>query len=209
VRLWMRAGGLDPDVDARLVVLPPPLMTKGLDSGLLDAFCVGAPWNSLAVEQGIGAILHLGVDLVRDCPEKVLALREDWSTAHPDETNALAGSILDASHWCGDVANLDEASRLVAEACGEPVSAAITRRILAGALIVDGSGASRVAPNYLRLDPDAVALRATDAAWLFSQMIAAGQAADTPENAALAMGVYRPAFGMDAATGDRIPKHFP
>ena len=50
LRFWMAAGGIDPDEDVRLVVLPPPYMVESLASGHVDGFCVGAPWNSVAVE---------------------------------------------------------------------------------------------------------------------------------------------------------------
>src|SRR5262249_22727541 len=43
IRFWMAAGGVDPDEDVRLVVLPPPYMVDSLASGHVDGFCVGAP----------------------------------------------------------------------------------------------------------------------------------------------------------------------
>src|SRR5262249_5972971 len=53
LRFWMAAGGVDPDEDVRLVVLPPPYMVDSLVSGHVDGFCVGAPWNSVAVDHGV------------------------------------------------------------------------------------------------------------------------------------------------------------
>ena len=60
LRIWMRWGGIDPDEDVRLVVIPPPLMARSLESGHIDGFCVGAPWNAMTVAGGGAAILHLG-----------------------------------------------------------------------------------------------------------------------------------------------------
>ena len=51
------SAGLDPDRDIRLVVLPPPFMADALAEGHVDAFCVGEPWNSIAVDRGVGAIV--------------------------------------------------------------------------------------------------------------------------------------------------------
>ena len=45
IRFWMAAGGIDPDEDVRLVVLPPPYMVDSLASRHVDGFCVGAPWE--------------------------------------------------------------------------------------------------------------------------------------------------------------------
>ena len=40
LRFWMAAGGVDPDEDVRLVVLPPPYMVDSIANGHVDAFCV-------------------------------------------------------------------------------------------------------------------------------------------------------------------------
>ncbi len=71
----MAAGGVDPDEDVRLVVLPPPYMVESLANRHVDAFCVGAPWNSVAVDLGIGLILHFVSAIFARAAEKVLGLR--------------------------------------------------------------------------------------------------------------------------------------
>ena len=79
LRFWMAAGGVDPDEDVRLVVLPPPYMVDSLANGHVDAFCVGAPWNSVAVDLGVGHILHFVSDILVRAAEKVLAVRQNWA----------------------------------------------------------------------------------------------------------------------------------
>ena len=76
LRFWMAAGGVDPDEDVRLVVLPPPYMVESLAGKQVDAFCVGAPWNSVAVDLGIGFILHFGLGNSRRAPP-----RSSWRCA--------------------------------------------------------------------------------------------------------------------------------
>ncbi len=89
LRFWMAAGGVDPDEDVRLVVLPPPYMVDSLANGHVDAFCVGAPWNSVAVDLGIGHILHFVSDILVRAAEKVLAVRQSWAEKNPDAVAAL------------------------------------------------------------------------------------------------------------------------
>src|SRR5258705_513798 len=84
LRFWMAAGGVDPDEDIRLVVLPPPYMVESLANRHVDGFCVGAPWNSVAVDLGIGFILHFISEILAHAAEKVLAVRQNWSQEHPD-----------------------------------------------------------------------------------------------------------------------------
>src|SRR6202000_895677 len=89
LRFWMAAGGVDPDEDVRMVVLPPPFMADSLVGGQVDAFCVGAPWNSSAVDRGVGHILHFVSDILVRAAEKVLAVRQNWSERHPQVVAAL------------------------------------------------------------------------------------------------------------------------
>ena len=89
LRFWMAAGGVDPDEDVRLVVLPPPYMVDSLANGHVDAFCVGAPWNSVAVDLGVGHILHFVSDILERAAEKVLAIREPWAQKNPEVLTRL------------------------------------------------------------------------------------------------------------------------
>src|SRR5262249_60098724 len=84
LRFWMAAGGIDPDEDVRLVVLPPPYMVESLASKQVDGFCVGAPWNSVAVDLGVGCILHFVSEILVHAAEKVLAVRAQWADDNPD-----------------------------------------------------------------------------------------------------------------------------
>ena len=118
LRLWMAAGGINPDEDVRLVVLPPPYMVDSLASRQVDGFCVGAPWNSLAVELGIGRIVHFGSDIIARAPEKVLAVRASWAENRPDVLGRLLRAISRAADFINDPANLDEVAR--PPCCAEP-----------------------------------------------------------------------------------------
>jgi ABC-type nitrate/sulfonate/bicarbonate transport system substrate-binding protein len=75
LRYWLAFAGIHPDRDVRLVAIPPPLMVDSLRAGLVDGFCVGEPWNSLAVAQGLGCIVATQAQLFPHAAEKVLAMR--------------------------------------------------------------------------------------------------------------------------------------
>ncbi len=45
LRYWLASGGIDPDKDVNLVVLPPSQMVDRLKSGEIDGYCVYAPSN--------------------------------------------------------------------------------------------------------------------------------------------------------------------
>src|SRR6201992_546605 len=115
LRFWMAAGGVDPDEDVRLVVLPPPYMVDSLANGHVDGFCVGAPWNSIAVDQGLGHILHFVSDILGHAAEKVLALRQNWSEKNPDIQAALIRAHVRAAEFIEDPQNRTEAARILAQ----------------------------------------------------------------------------------------------
>ena len=58
--------------------MPPPLMARGLAVGEIDAFCVGEPWGSMAVEEG--------VDPVQAAAKGAAVLRTDLNRLHLHET---------------------------------------------------------------------------------------------------------------------------
>lgn len=199
LRLWMRSGQIDPDEDVRLVVVPPPYTVDALRKGRVDGFCVGAPWNSLAVSAGAGTILHQGSDIVRDCPEKVLAFRADWAHSHGEDVLALAEAIADASRWATASGNWHSLVTLLRTVAGQNVSAAMIEAILASPC------ASRAG---LRLDEAAIKAAPAHALWLYAQMVAAGQSAYSEALVQAAAAVYAPHLGPQIAAPTAIPVIF-
>ncbi|WP_448563346.1 nitrate ABC transporter ATP-binding protein [Trichothermofontia sp.] len=100
LRYWLAEGGIDPDWDVRLSILPPPQMAVNLKSGRLDGYCVGEPWNSRAVYEGTGYVVVTDLDLWNGHPEKVLGVREDWANRHPKTHVALVKALIQACEYC-------------------------------------------------------------------------------------------------------------
>ncbi|MFZ0507520.1 MAG: CmpA/NrtA family ABC transporter substrate-binding protein [Methylocella sp.] len=205
LRLWMRAGDLDPDEDVRLVVVPPPFMVWTLRKGQLDGFCVGAPWNSLAVAAGAGTILHQGPDIVRDCPEKVLAFRADWARSRGDDVRALAGAVGDASRWEAAPGNRNALRTLLTSTAWQDVSPLTIERVLADPASTSGPA---VAETGLRLDEDAIKADPAQALWLYAQMVAAGQTVYSQVQAEAAAAVYAPELGPSISRPAATPVAF-
>jgi NitT/TauT family transport system ATP-binding protein len=201
LRFWMAAGGVDPDEDVRLVVLPPPYMVESLANKHVDGFCVGAPWNSVAVDLGIGYMLHFVSEILARGAEKVLAVRSRWAQENPDTLARLIRAHARAAAFIEDFENRDEVAALLAPANRIGVSADIIRRTLDGRMKVAPDGGTRVDANYLlvgrngagRPDP-------AQAAWLYAQMVRWGQASLSEELRDAAMAVFR-ADLYDAALG--------
>jgi two-component system, oxyanion-binding sensor len=201
LRFWMAAGGVDPDEDVRLVVLPPPYMVDSLLSGHVDAFCVGAPWNSIAVDQGVGHILHFVSDILVRAVEKVLAVRQNWSEKNPQVVAALIRAAFRAAQFIEQPQNRGEAAHILAQPERIGVDADVIQRTLDGRLKISPDGTMRESSRYLLVGrEDAARPDPVQAAWLYAQMVRWGQASSSPEALQSAMAVFRPNL-YDAALG--------
>ncbi|MFB9267467.1 CmpA/NrtA family ABC transporter substrate-binding protein [Bradyrhizobium erythrophlei] len=201
LRFWMAAGGVDPDEDVQLVVLPPPYMVDSLASGHVDAFCVGAPWNSVAVDLGIGHILHFVSDILLSAVEKVLAIRQSWSQQNPNVVAALVRAHLRASEFIEDPQNRVEVARILAQPERIGVDASVIQRSLDGRLKISPDGTMRESSRYLLVGRESAARPdPAQAAWLYAQMVRWGQTPLKPEALKAAMAVFRPDL-FDAASG--------
>jgi len=201
LRFWMAAAGVDPDEDVRLVVLPPPYMVDSLANGHVDAFCVGAPWNSVAVDLGIGHILHFVADILVRAVEKVLAVRQEWSEKNPEVLAALVRAAFRAAEYIEQPENRAEAARILAQPERIGVDAEVVQRTLDGRLKISPDGKIRESSRYLLVGREnATRPDPMQAAWLYAQMLRWGQASITPEALGTAQAVFRPDL-YDAALG--------
>jgi two-component system, oxyanion-binding sensor len=201
LRFWMAAGGVDPDEDLRLVVLPPPYMVDSIASGQIDGFCVGAPWNSIAVDRGVGRILHFVSDILVRAAEKVLAVRQNWSEKNPQVVAALVRAAFRAAEFIEQPENRSEVARILARPERIGVDADVIQRTLDGRLKISPDGTIRESNRYLLVGREGAARPdPVQAAWLYAQMVRWGQAAISPEALAVAEAVFRPDL-YDAALG--------
>jgi NitT/TauT family transport system ATP-binding protein len=195
----MAAAGIDPDEDVRLVVLPPPYMVESLASGHVDGFCVGAPWNSVAVDSGIGRILHFGFEIQSRVTEKVFAVRERWGDENPGKLAAMIRALSAAADFVEDKSNLDAVSTIVGRRLD--VEPELIVRTLTGVLKVSPDGTTRGSDRYIMIGrngakrPDPV-----QAAWIYAQIVRWGQAPMSEELRGRAQAVFR-ADLYDAALG--------
>ena len=102
LRYWLASGGIDPDIDLSLLVVPPQEMVARMKSGSIDGFCVGEPWNTQAVQEGIGFVIATDLDIWAGNPEKVLGFTDVWVQQHPNTHMAIVQAILEACEYCDE-----------------------------------------------------------------------------------------------------------
>jgi two-component system, oxyanion-binding sensor len=208
LRYWLATGGIDPDRDVRLVGIPPPLMVESLKARHVDGFCVGEPWNSLAVDRGLGEIVATKSQIVPGGVEKVLAVRRSM-VADDLRLSALLRALVAAAEWVDAAENRETLAAMLARPEYLDVAPELIERVLAGRVVV-------AEPE---LDADAFLYFSRDRAgrpdrgqslWLYAQMVRWGQAAHSADAQRAATEVFVPEiydrlFGSGAPADGGLP----
>jgi len=205
LRAWLASSGIDPDNDVNLVVVPPPLIAEQLKASRVDGFCVGQPWNSVAVEEGQGVIIATKDQIWPMSPEKVLGVRERWAEGNAALLSDAMRALVAACEWLDKTNNRGDAGKILAQPHYVGVPEHILERPLKGLLKLGGQ-----TPDIA--DPDCVVFHRhaanfpwrSHAVWIVMQMIRWGQVRDPFDIRALAERVYRPDLYRAALAGSGV-----
>jgi ABC-type nitrate/sulfonate/bicarbonate transport system substrate-binding protein len=97
---WLWDAQIDPTREVNIVVVPPPQMVANLKAGHLDGYCVGEPWNSLAVVRRAGWVAALSPEIVSRHCEKVLLVSEEFARTRAEEHERLIAALFEACQFC-------------------------------------------------------------------------------------------------------------
>lgn len=201
LRYWLASGGIHPDWDVRLVVVPPPLTAETMRAGQIQGFCVGAPWNTLAVRDGVGRIVAIKSKLWHRSTEKVVGMRTAWADANPEIVAALLRAFDRAADWAASPANRESLAGILADKryVGTPLD--ITRDLLSGEVLVSHEGERIVDKEFILYRREGSNRPVVDQAlWIYSQMVRWRQIAPSPTAESVVRRVYHPGL-YDSALG--------
>jgi nitrate/nitrite transport system substrate-binding protein len=111
LRYWLRATKAK-EAAIKIIPIPPAQMVQNMKVGNMDGFCVGEPWNAVAVAQDIGFTHLTTQDLWLHHPEKALVVNEK-TAAETDLMKELMGATLQACKWLDDLANRKKAATTI------------------------------------------------------------------------------------------------
>lgn len=191
VAYWLEGLGCPHPDQLDIITVPPPLMADALAAGEVDAFCVGEPRGSVAVERGAGELLLPTSAIWAGAPEKVLATRWGWADAAPDLAGRLIRAIWRAGRWLSDPANLAVACELLAKPGRLGVSAEVIERSLTGRIVISSRGEEHLVEGFVRFHDGATNFPwRSQAAWL-GMRLAARYGLDPVAAQTTAAGVFR------------------
>jgi NitT/TauT family transport system ATP-binding protein len=154
----------------------------------------------VAVDLGIGNILHFGCEIMAQVSEKVLALRQRRADEDPDTVCALVRALARATEFADQAVNREHVAHIVAQRLG--TTSELVVRTLTGNLKTSPDGSIRKSDRYIVVGPSgANRPDPLQAAWAYAQVVRWGQAPLSEELQATAESVFRPDL-YDAALGD-------
>jgi ABC-type nitrate/sulfonate/bicarbonate transport system substrate-binding protein len=189
---WLRACGLDFNRDVKVVILPPEQMVHSLRAGLIDGFCVGEPWNSLAIQEGLGWCITTSAELCSREPEKVLLARSDFIARRLPEMEAIIRALSAASAVCEDPEGRQELVSVLAHKRYLNLPEEIISASLVGGFVKIPGGQAFAKPMHFFHGPNINAPSVKIGAWLFREMQQSGllpEDMDIPEH--LPAAVFR------------------
>ncbi|MFT4182234.1 MAG: CmpA/NrtA family ABC transporter substrate-binding protein [Rhizobium sp.] len=207
LRYWLSASGIDPDRDLDIVVLPPPDMGDALQSGAIDGYCAGEPWNTFGVLRRGGRLATVKAAIWKSSPEKVLGVNARWAEAHPEALEALLRALYNASLWCSRPENRDELAGLLARSAYVDRPSEFLMPALSGVLPT-GDGETQVVRDFFVPHAKAATFPwKSHALWFYTQMVRWRHVGHSARHQQIAGNTYRPDLYRNAlkALGVAMP----
>jgi len=180
LRHWLRAHGLEPGREARIVVVPPAQVHANLKAGHLDGYCSGEPWNSLAVLSKTGWCVATSEELAPRHPEKVLMVRRDFAERSEREHLALIAALIQACEFCERPENRERLMETLAQPhyIGAPIHA--LRMSMAGTFDYGNGRIEKQSAVHIFAGENVNEPSAEKGQWVVRSLIASGLV-DDPE----------------------------
>ena len=196
LRYFLAEGGVHPDKDVQIRIVPPPEMVANLKAGNVDGYLGPDPFNQRAVYENVGFIFKLSKGIWDHHPCCAFTVTKEFADHYPNTFGAMWRAIIDATHYASDPSHRKEIAAAIAPAnyLNQPVT--VLEQVLTGTY-ADGLGSIQKAPDRIDFDPYPWHSMAV---WILTQMKRWGHLKGNVNYKAVAEQVYL------AAGCDRIAK---
>jgi two-component system, oxyanion-binding sensor len=193
LRYWLRGCGIDPNSEVEIVTIAPPFAADALAAGEVDGICVGAPWNSVAVERGVGVVVATTSQIWQRGVEKALAMKTEWMEAEGELAHRLIRALYHAGMAFIDPARVEQIGEILSGTNYLDGSAAAIRRVVQDqVLFAEGHDPVHI-PDFMFQHREAANFPwISQAAWLYAQMAEANHVVPNAADYQTAQNVFRP-----------------
>jgi len=197
-RYWLGSGGIHPDRDVNLIVIPPAQMVANMKIDKMDGFCVGEPWNNRAIVDGIGFTAVTTQKMWKDHPEKVCAFTEEFATKNPKTVKAILKALHMSSAHLDNLDNRAKAAEVIARPAYINCPPEIILERLLGKYNY-GDGRAEQDPNYMIFSSrDCNYPHRIYATWWLTQFRRWGMVKEAPDYAGISKRVLRSDIYLEA-----------
>lgn len=166
LRYYLAEGGLHPDKDVEIRVVPPPEMVANLKAENVDGYLAPDPFNQRAVYEKVGFIYKLSKELWDGHPCCAFSVSQEFVKSCPNSFLALFKSIIDATHYASKPENRAEIAKAIAPKNYLNQPEILLRQVLSGKY-ADGLGGIKT--DLKRIDFDPYPWHSM-AVWILTQM---------------------------------------
>ena len=175
-------------------------------AGEVDGICVGEPWNSVAVERGVGRIVLVTAQIWRRGVEKVLATRAERLADAPELFHRLVRALHAAAAHFVRPDTIDATAATLARPEYLAASAELIRRAISDRIRLARDATPIHVPDFMFQYREAANFPwRSQAAWLYSQLVRWDGLPFSAGDARVAEGVFRPDVYRAALAGGGAP----
>ena len=147
LRYYLAEGGIDPDKDVQIRVVPPPEMVANLKAGNVDGYLAPDPFNQRAVYEKCGFLFKLTKEIWDGHPCCAFAISQEFATTNPNTYKALFKSIVDATYYSSKAENRKEIAKAIAPKnyLNQPVT--VLEQVLTGTYLDGITGIKKAAAD--------------------------------------------------------------
>ena len=166
LRYYLAEGGVDPDKDVKIRVVPPPEMVANLRAGNVDGYLAPDPFNQRAVHEKVGFIFMLTRDIWPGHPCCAFAASQEFATTMPNTFKAVFRAIVDATHYASDMNNRKDIAKAISPRNYLNQPTVVVEQVLTGEY-PDGLGGTKSNPDRIDFNPFPYHSMAV---WILTQM---------------------------------------
>lgn len=166
LRYYLAEGGVDPDKDVKIRVVPPPEMVANLRAGNVDGYLAPDPFNQRAVYEKAGFIFKLTKDIWPGHPCCAFAASQEFATTMPNTFKAVFRAIVDATHYASNMDNRKDIAKAISPRNYLNQPEIVVEQVLTGEY-PDGLGNTKSNPDRIDFNPFPYHSMAV---WILTQM---------------------------------------
>ncbi len=152
LRSFLVEGGIHPDKDVQIRVVPPPEMVANLKTGNRDGDLGPDPFNQRAVYENVGFLYKLSKEIWDRHPCCAFTVTKAFASAYPNTFLTLWRAIVDATHYTSNPMHRKEIAAAIAPANYLNQSVTVLEQVLTGTY-ADGLGKIQSRPDRIDFDP--------------------------------------------------------